>query len=108
MNNIKTIDYMKASSIRMIGKPYFPNRCYIAVMTDFYIACHILRNRWKIKPSIKNIEIKKAMHHPASLRQILSFRQFWMQNLCLYLIGVLPSPFSVTAIWVIGKLKKLI
>ena len=57
---------------------------------------------------IKNIEIKRAMHHPASLRQILSFRQFRMQNLCLYLISVLPSPFSVTAIWVIGKLKKLI
>ena len=108
MNNIKTIDYMKESSNRMMGKPYFPNRCYIAVMTDFYIACHILRHRWKIRPSIKNNEIKKAMHHPASLRQILSFRQFRMQNLCLYLIGVLPSPFSVTAIWFIGKVKKLI
>lgn len=108
MNNIKTIDYMKESSNRMMGKPYFPNRCYIAVMTDFYIACHILRHRWKIRPSIKNNEIKKAMHHPASLRQILSFRQFRMQNLCLYLIGVLPSSSSVTAIWFIGKLKKLI
>lgn len=108
LNNIKTIEYMKANSVQMIDKPYFPNRCYIAVMTDFYIACHILRHRWKIKPSIKNIEIKKAMHHPASLRQILSFRQFRMQNLCLYMITILPASLSVLAIWSIGKFKKLI
>ena len=107
-NNIKTIDCMKASSVQMIDKPYFPNRCYIAVMTDFYIVCHILRHRWKIKPSIKNKEIKMAMHHPASLRQILSFHQFRMQNLCLYLISILPASISVLAIWSIGKIKKLI
>lgn len=108
LNNIKTIEYMKASSVQMIDKPYFPNICYIAVMTDFYIACHILRHRCKIKPLIKNKDIKRAMHHPASLRQILSFRQFRTQNFCLFLIGVFPSLFSVFTIWCVGKLKKLI
>lgn len=108
LNNIKTIDFMKNSTIQMMDKPYFPNRCYIAVMTDFYIACHILRHRWKIRPSIKNNEIKRAMHHPASLRQIISFRQFRIQNLCLYMLGALPSFLSVMTIWCLGKHKKLI
>ena len=108
LNNIKTIEYMKESSIQMKDKPFFPNICYIAVMTDFYIACHILRHRWKIKPSVDNGEIKRAMQHPASLRQIISFKQLRLQNLGLYFISILPIHLSVAAIWCLGKVKKLI
>lgn len=106
--NVGVAEYLKEGSLRLKDKPYFPQRCCVSVMTDFYIACHILRHRRKIRPSIKNIEIKRAMHHPASLRQIISFRQFRIQNFCLYMIGALPSFLSVMTIWCLGKYKKLI
>lgn len=108
LKNIQTINCMKDGINLQKSKSFYPNRCNIAVMTDFYIACHILRHRKRIRPSISNSEIKSAMSHPASLREILAFRQFRLQNLGLYCIGQLPSFFCVIVIWCLGKMNKLI
>ena len=108
LRNIGVAEYMKSGSLRLKEKPYFPHRCYVAVMTDFYIACHVLKRRKDIVPPISDHEIKGLFTHPASFSQICSFRQARLKNLVLYFIGKLPATLCVTAISMMDKMKKLI
>ena len=108
MNNVAAINYLKRSSSLLYNKVYFPNRCYNIVMTDFYIACHILKRRNNIVPSISNREIKNLVQHPATWKQIRAFRCSRIKNMLLFLMGKLPSFVCVAVIWSIGKIKKLI
>lgn len=108
MKNVAAINYLKQSSSLLYNKVYFPNRCYNIVMTDFYIACHILKRRNNIVPSISNREIKNLVQHPATWKQIGTFRHSRIKNMLLFLMGKLPSFVCVAVIWSIGKIKKLI
>ena len=108
LRNVGVAEYMKYGSLRLKEKPYFPHRCYVAVMTDFYIACHILKRRKDIAPPFSDLEIKGLLTHPVSFRQISSFRHARLKNLVLYFIGKLPAPLCVATIWLMGKIKKLI
>ena len=108
LRNIGIVEYMKSGSSRLKEKPYYPQRCYVAVMTDFYISCTIIKLRKNIFPPITNQEIKNLFSHPASLSQICAFRQFRFENLILYFIGKLPSLLCVTIIRILGKKKNLI
>ena len=60
---------------------YFPYRCLNIVMTDFYMACHIIKQGKKIVPIVSNNEIKEMMAHLATLSQICYFRQSRFRNL---------------------------
>lgn len=108
MKNVYAIEHLKKTSSTLYNKVYFPNRCYNIVMTDFYIACNILKRRKDIQPSISNQEIKTIMHHPAKWSKICSFNQSRLRNLLLYMIGKLPASMCVFAVWSLGKAKKLI
>ena len=108
MRNVSVVDYLKSTSLSLVNKAYYPNRCFIIAMTDFYIACQILKQRNKIHPSITNKEIKALMAHPANILQICSFSHYRMRNLVLYLLSKLPSIICVMAIQIIGKTKKLL
>ena len=87
---------------------YFPHRCFNIVMTDFYVACIILKRRKDILPYITNKEIKAIMSHPATRYQISHFKQSRIANLALYCMGKLPASLCVSAIWILAKMKKLI
>lgn len=108
LNNVRAINHLKQSTFHLLGKAYFPNRCYNIVMTDFFIACTILRRRKTIIPNITDNEIKAIMKHPATWRQICSFRKCRFKNQILYIIGEMPSLLCVFVIMCIGKLKKII
>ena len=108
MQNVKAIDYLKETSSLLYNKVYFPNRCYIIAMTDFYIACNILKRRKDIYPLITNNEIKDMMYLPATWLQLCSFRQSKRAIFFLYGLSKLPSSICVMAIWLIGKAKKLL
>lgn len=108
MQTVHTIDYLKQSSSYLISKAYYPNRCFQVVMTDFYIACRILKLRYQIVPKVMNKEVKQLMRHPATFLQICSFRQSRIKNLFLYIIGKFPAFLCVFSIWCLGKIKKLI
>ena len=108
MQNINAINYLKETSSLLCNKVYYPNRCYIIGITDFYIACYILKRRKDIRPTFSNKEIKNLMSHPASFSQICSFQKARFKNLSLYILSKL-SPFLCTYfIWSVGKIKKLI
>ena len=108
MRTVYTIDYLKRYSPYFSSKPYFPNRCWQIVMTDFYIACRILKLRNHIEPKVLNREIKQIMSHPATFFQICSFHQSLLKNLFLFVLGKLPAFLCVFAVWSLGKVKKLI
>jgi len=108
MQVIRTVDHLKIGSHLIPSKPYFPNRCYQVVMTDFYIACRILKLGRHIVPKILNTEIKQMMAHPATFRQICSFRQSRGRNLLFYFISKFPAFLCVLTMWCLGKVKKLI
>lgn len=106
--NIAVVSYMKSNSLRLRYKSYYPQRCYVNVMTAFYLICSILKHRKSIEPRITNREMKDALIHPASFKEIISFKQCRNKNLMLYIIGKMPPFFCVSTIWIIGKVKKLI
>lgn len=108
LRNVYTIDHLKNTSSILYNKVYYPNRCFNIVMTDFYIACSVMKRRKDIVPSITNKEIKAMMTHPATFRQICSFQQSRIRNLVFYLLGKLPSSLCVATIWILGKAKKLL
>lgn len=108
MSNVSAINYLKSTSSLLYNKVYFPNRCYNIMMTDFYVACHILKRRNVIVPSISNREIKALMHHPATWKLICTFRHLCIKNMLLFLLGKLPANLCVSVICTVGKIKKLI
>jgi glycosyltransferase involved in cell wall biosynthesis len=108
MGNVEAIAHLKSTSVLLYDKVYFPSRCYNIVMTDFYIACAILKRRKTIIPYITNNEIKAIMSHPASWHQICSFHNSCFKNQLLYILGKTPSSMCVFIIKCLGKLKKLI
>ena len=108
LRNIQTIDYLKTTSLNVRDKDYFPHRCLNIVITDFYIACNILKRRKDICPSFSNKEIKNLMAHPASFSQICSFQKARLKNLSLYILSKLPPFLCTNFIWSVGKIKKII
>lgn len=108
LRNVEAVNHLKDTSALLYDKVYFPNRCYNIVMTDFYIACTILRRRKTIIPYVSDDEIKAIMSHPATWQQIYSFRKSRFKNLLLYVIGKMPTKLCVAIVWCLGKYKKLI
>jgi glycosyltransferase involved in cell wall biosynthesis len=105
LRNARTVNHLRETSSILYNKVYYPNRCYIIVMTGFYMALHVLKRRQNITPSISDGEIRAMLAHPATFRQICYFRQSRWKNLVLYLLGGLPAGLCVTLIHIIGKLK---
>jgi glycosyltransferase involved in cell wall biosynthesis len=108
MRNIEAIEYLKYTSTSLRDKEYYSNRCYSIAMTDFYIACAILKKRKTIIPYIDNHEIKEIMRHSASWSQICKFHQSRIKNQFLYILSKMPSFLCVFIIMCMGRIKKLI
>ena len=106
--NVYAIEHLKTTSSILYNKVYFPARCFILVMTDFYIACNILKRRKDIVPAVSDLEIKNLLSHPATIGQISRFRQSRLKNLSLFLLGHLPVGLCVVLVRWLGKMKKLV
>ena len=105
MKNVHSIEHLKQTSSTLYNKVYFPNRCFNIMMTDFYIACQILKRKKEIVPSFSNQEIKAILSYPITLCQIWHFRQSRLKNLAIYLLSKLPPSLCVTAIWILCRCK---
>ena len=108
LKNVHSIEHLKKTSSLLYNKVYFPNRCFNIMMTDFYIACNILKRRKGIIPYINNCEIKSIMRYPAKWSQIVHFKHSSLKNILLYIIGKMPSYLCVATIYCCGKMKKLL
>jgi glycosyltransferase involved in cell wall biosynthesis len=108
MKNIKAINHLKDTTKSLCKKNYYPNRCFSIAMTDFFIVCNILKLRKVIRPPFNMAEMKSVLDHPSSFIKICTFRQAFVRNMLLFLLGKLPSFICVWIVWLIGKVKKLI
>ena len=108
MQNVKTIEYLKQRTSLLTNKVYYPHRCYVLALTDFYIVCNILKKRRLIVPYVSNSEIKNILAFPASLKQIIHFRKCLFPNIALYVLSKQPSCLCVCAVWLIGKMRRLL
>lgn len=108
IRNVHTIEHLKQTSYLLCNKVYFPNRCFNIMMTDFYIACNVLKRKKDIVPPFSNREIKAILSYPATFLQICRFHQSRCKNMALFLLSKLPSSLCVAALWMIGKAKKLL
>ena len=105
--NFSAIEHLKQNSLLLRDKPFYPGRCYVAVMTDFYIICNLMKNCHAITPPISDGELMSFMTHPAALSDIMHFRQQRVANIFLWLLCQLPSPIGIKIIKLVGKLKGL-
>lgn len=103
-----TIEHLKQDKKRLKQKPYYPNWCYVAVMSDFYIICNILKRQQYILPPFSNEQLKDSLRHPATLSEIMRFKQRRLQNLMLYILSKLPASICVALIKMTRKRKGLI
>ena len=102
------VEQLKERKQQLIKRAYFPGRCYIAVMSDIYIICNILKRWQHISPAFTYQELKGYLKHPASLSEINSFKNKRLQNLILYLLGKMPAAICISIIRYAGKRKGLI
>ena len=107
-NTIRAMELVKDNSGRIKGKPYYPKRSLKVMMTCFYMACSIIRNRKITQPPFSDREIRDLMASPLGFTEILGFKTAKWPNLALYMLGILPSGLSVLLIHIIGKQRRLI
>lgn len=106
--NVKTVDTLKASTRRMLGKPYLGNRCFNIVMTDLYVACNIIKNRNIIKPAVTDAELREWLRHPLHLEEIMKLESGKAKNLLLYLLPKMPGFTFVMLVRMFAKYKRII
>lgn len=103
----EAVELFKKGNEQLCLKSYYPNRCYIVMMSDIYIVCNVLKKRRYIIPAFTNKELHRYLSHPATLSEIMSFKQRRIQNLMLYLLGKLPCGLSILMIRLFSKIKGL-
>ena len=105
---IGAIEWVKGNSERIKHKPYFPGRMVKVLMTDFYIVCNILKNQDKIQPAFSKQELRDVMKSPLTFKETISLKSRKLENLFLYMLGVLPPSISIWIITILGKHRGLI
>ena len=105
---IDAIEWVKGNSDRIKHKSYFPGRMVKVMMTDFYIVCNILKNKDKIQPAFSKQELRDVMKSPLTFSETISLKSRKIENLFLYMLGVLPPSISIWIITILGKHRGLI
>lgn len=103
----EAVDLLKQGKELFLQKSYYPNRCYIAIMSDIYIVCNVLKKHSYITPAFTGKELQRYLSHPATFMEIMSFRKRRIQNFMLYLLGKLPNSLCLLLIRLFSKYKGL-
>jgi glycosyltransferase involved in cell wall biosynthesis len=92
----------------------YTDKCYYSLlfnkimMTNFYAACAILRNKKIINPFFSDREIHKLLQFPFSFMQYMKSFGGLYSNIFLIILSKFPSVISVNLIKLLGKYKGLI
>jgi len=89
-------------------KCYYPRLFNKIMMTNFYVACAILRNKDVIYPSFTYQEIHGLLQFPFSFMQYMKSFGGIYSNIFFVILSKLPSVMSVNVIKLLGKYKGLI
>jgi len=105
--HINNQEYLKAQCLSLVNKSYFEVRMTKMMKAMFYVIIGALRNEKYLSEPIPYKEYRDAMRHPLSWKKILCFKKCRSINLMFWLLGILPSSFSVVMIKFISKLRRL-
>lgn len=105
---IEAMSEVKCNFEFVQSKPYFYKWMYKVMMTHFYMVCSILRNDKIISPAYTKREIRDVMKSPLSLAQICQMKAWRIKNFCLFSLGMLPPLVSVSLLWIVGKIRRLV
>ena len=93
---------------RLKDRAFYDVHCARVMKHKFRAVCVALRHRRRFTEPLPAQEIKRELCHPATLRQILSFRRYRGLHLFFYYVSHLPSSAAVAVSYVAGKLLKWI
>lgn len=105
---ISIYTYIKNKNKTLKDKTYYEAKCARSMTQMLFIISGILKNRKVISPVFEYSAIKNAMMHPATFKEILSFKKYRFANLAFYTLGVLPSWMIIGIIMIIAKYKHLL
>ena len=86
--------YLKFQSLSLKGKPYFETRMTKMMLNVFYTIIGIIRNQAKLSEEISKTEIRQAIQHPLSMKDIIRFKEYKGINSLFWLIGIMPASMS--------------
>lgn len=100
--------FLKKQSMSLKGKPYYETRVTKMMLNMFYTIIGIIRNQAKLSEPINKTEIRQAIQHPLSMKNIIRFKEYKGINCLFWAIGKMPASMSYATIQTIGKIKKII
>jgi glycosyltransferase involved in cell wall biosynthesis len=86
---------IKKSCNQWKNEHFYCGKCNIVMKNCFYDMGGLIKHKKKFSQPLPLKSVRDAMRHPASLYDILKFRQYRKENLFYYLIGMLPPTFAV-------------
>ena len=104
----KAISHVKIQISFLCDKRYYPCLFNKIMMTSFYVACAILRNKKIINPSFSNREIHRLLQFPFSFMQYMKSFGGLYSNMFFVILSKFPPVISVNIIKLLGKYKGLI
>lgn len=88
---------------RLRGRSFYDAHCARVMKHKFRAICVALRHRKKFSEKLTNEEIANELKHPASFKEIISFKRYRGFHLLFYLLSKLPSSIAIAICYFIGK-----
>ena len=87
-------------------KTYFNVKCAKVMKQATFMLCGVLKHRNQMTDgTVSNKRLRQWFQHPATFKQIQSFKKYKMLNLVFWTIGKLPANLFVGTMKLIGKKK---
>ena len=104
----KTDAKMTERCARLKGRSFYDVHCARVMKHKFRAACVALRHRHRFTEPLPTKEIRQELKHPATFKEIISFRRYRLFHLFFYIISKLPPSLSVGATYAVGKIMRWI
>lgn len=89
---------------RLKQRSFYDVHCSRVIKHKFRAACVAIRHRKRFTEKLSDQEIRQEIKHPATFKEIMKFKRYRWFNLFFFIIGIMPSYFSVRLSYFVGKL----
>ena len=98
-------EIIKKSCPKWKKESFYSGKCAVVMKNCFYDMAGLLKHRKLFSEPLSLKQVRNAMKHPASLIEILHFKQFKKENLFYYIMGTLPTFLSIPLMDYVCKKK---
>lgn len=93
---------------RLKDRSFYDVHCARVMKHKFRAACVAIRHRRRFTEPLSDKEIRQELKHPATLKEMVTFKRYRLFHLFFYVISKLPPSLSVGATYAVGKLMRWI